>query len=393
LLDFGNEKKGKDLKTKVLSLLLVMLFVMQAATASTYPITITPGRSWPMSIVADSARGLVYFDATSGEYPPTGFSFGIINASTHQVIKVLPLNVDSGTLVLDQESGDVYVAGQQTPAIAVFDAASQTFVRQIDVGKPILSMAYDGSVSQDIFITSGYQVLALNPQTGDIVRNVTLANNVDGIVLDPSNGRLYVGQYPEGGIAVLEATGLVQVGTIGLPGCCALQFALDGANQMLYAATGTNYVYVLDAGKGTFVKSFQITQSGQNSTNAIAVDDVTGRVYVTSSPGGSILELDAAGNVVQEYRVESQVAALAVDTKTQELYATAYHQITVFDASRNGTLLPSAAIGGVVVAVAAVVAVLVFLLIRRGKEVKPIGAQPSRAGLPRQKRGPNHWTW
>jgi len=335
-----------------------------------------------MSVVVDSARGFVYFDATSGEYPPTGFSFGIINASTHQVIKVLPLNVDSGALVLDQENGDVYVAGQQTTAVAVFDAASQTFVRQIDVGKPILSMAYDGAVSRDIFITSGYQVLALDPQTGDIVRNVTFANNVDGIVLDSSNGRLYVGQYPEGGVAVLEATTLAQVGTIGLPGCCALQLALDDATKMLYAATGTNYVYVLDAGTDTFVKSSQVTQSGQNSTNAIAVDNVTGRVYVASSPGGSILELDAAGNVVQKYRVESEVAGLAVDTKTQELYATAYHQVTVLDAASNGTFLPAIAIGGAVVAA---VAILVFFLIRRREKGKPAEAKSGWVGLPEPK--------
>jgi DNA-binding beta-propeller fold protein YncE len=328
-----------------------------------------------MSIVADSTRGVVYFDATSGEFPPTGFSFGIINATTHEVTKVLPLSVESGPMVLDQEDGDVYVAG--STSIAVFDAASQTFARQIAVGLPIQSMAYDSSVSRDLFITSGSRVLALDPLTGDTVRNATFTNDVDGLVLDPSNGRLYVGQYPEGGILVLDAASLAQVGTVGLPGCCALQLALDGGTQTLYAATGTNYVYVVNAGTDAFERSVQVAQSAQNSTGAIAADNVTGRVYVASSPGGSILELDAAGSVVQHYLVQTQVAGLAVDTRSQELYASNYHQITVFDAARNRTYLVVLVVGGAVVAVGVI---LVYLLIRRREESERMKVQSGWGG-------------
>jgi len=337
-----------------------------------------------MAIVADSARGLVYFDAASGEYPPTGFSFGIINVSTHQVIKVLPLDVVSGAMAIDQKTGNVFVAGDTT--IAVYDAANQTFVRQIDVGKPILSMTYDSSVSTDLFITSGHQVFAIDPQTGEVVRNATFGNSVDGIVLDSSNGRLYVGQYPQGGISVLEAASLAPIGTIGIPGCSpvcpAIQLALDGINQMLYAATGTNNVYAVNTETDSFVKSFQVTTSDRNSTNAIAVDNMTGRVYVASSPGGSILELDAAGDVVQHYQVQSQVAALAVDTRTQELYATNYHQITVFDAARSRTFLVAIFIG---VAVVAVGVILVYLFIRRREERERMEVQSGWIGPPQAK--------
>lgn len=365
------------MKTKALSLFIVILFLAQSAGASSYPMTITPGRSWPMSVVVDSVRGLVYFDATSGEYPPTGYSFGVINASTHEVTKILPLNVTSGPMVLNEVTGDVYVAGDTT--IAVYDAANQTFGSQINVGKSILSIAYDSSVSTDLFVTSGDQVLAINPQTGEMVGSATFANSVDGIALDSSNGRLYVGEYPQGGISVLEATSLVPVGTIGLPGCCALQFALDDNTQMLYAATGNNYVYVVNAGTDTFVKSLQITPSDQNSTNAIAVDNETGRVYVASSPGGSILELNAAGDILQHYQVQSQVAALAIDTETQELYASNYHEITVYDAAMNRTFLAAIFI---IVIVVIIGTILVYLFIRRRDRKERMEAQTGLYGHP-----------
>ena len=367
------------MKARAVSLVLVIMFLAQPASAATYPLTITPGRSWPMSVVVDSARGLVYFDAVSGENPPTGYSFGVINASTHSVIKVLPLDIDSGPLTLDQKTGDVFVAGQTNMTLAVYDPSSQTFVRQIDIGKPIRSMAYDSSVFQDLFFTSGRQVFALDPQTGEVVRNVTLANYVDGMVLDSSNGRLYVGQYPGNVISVLEAANLSPLDTIGVPGCCALQFALNEANQMLYAVTGTNNVYIVNTGTNTFVKSIEVTPSDQNSTNAIAVDNMTGRVYVASSPGGSILELDSDGNIVQRYQVQSQVAGLALDTKTQELYASNYHQITVFDASRSRTFFLAIFIG---VAIVFVGVMFVYLFLKRRERRGRMEAQsamgPSR---------------
>jgi DNA-binding beta-propeller fold protein YncE len=344
-------------------LLFVALFLFaQASNAATYPLNITPGRSWPLSIIADSSRGLVYFDTTSGEYPPTGFSFGIINTTTHAVTKILPLDVNPGAMTLNQKSGDVYVAG--STSIAVFDAGNLSFVRQIAIGRPILSMAYDSSVSQNLFVTSRNSVFSVNPRTGALERNATFANYVDGIALDPANGRLFVGEYPEGEISVLNASSLAPLGTIALPGCCALQFSLDVATQVMYAATGTNFMYAVNAATDTFDKSVQVAPSAQNSTNSIVVDNNTGRVYVATSPGGSIIELDSAGNVVGHYVVQSQsqVSGMTLDTKTEELYATNYHQITVFDAARPRTFFFLIVVTGAVVTVAAIG---IYLFVRR----------------------------
>jgi DNA-binding beta-propeller fold protein YncE len=336
-----------------------------------------------MSVIADSSRGLVYFDSTSGEYPPTGFSFGIINATTHDVIKVLPLDVNPGSLALDQRTGDVYVAG--STSIAVLDGENQSFVRDIEVGHQILSIAYDSSVSRDLFVTSGSSLFSLNPQTGAIVGNVTFADDLDGIQLDPSNGKLFVGQYPNGEISVLNSSDLAHVGTIGLPGCCALQFALDDRTQVLYAATGTNYVYVVNAAEDTLEKSLEVTQSSQNSTNAIVVDNMTGSVFVASSPGGSVVEIDgSSGSVSRVLKVASQAAGLALDTRTQELYVANYHQLTVFDAKGAGTFLLA------MVAVAAVVAagaIGVYAFIRRRKDRERRQIEEGTPGIEGTSRG------
>jgi len=372
----GEEWANKVIK-KALPLLLVGLLLAQASYAATYPLNITPGRSWPLSVVADSSRGLIYFDATSGEYPPSGFSFGIINATTHEVVKILPLEEYPGAMVLDQASGDVYVAG--STSIGVFDEGNQSLVYYPVPGHPILSMAFDSSVSPDLYVTAGRSLLSLNPHTGAILGNVSFSNDLDGIQLDPSNGRLFVGQYPASEVSVLNASDLEKIGTIGLPGCCALQFALDGKTQLLYAATGTNYVYVMNAAAGTFEKSVEVTQSAGNSTNVIVADNATGRIFVSSSPGGSVMEIDGSGGRVTQFsNVSSQVAGLALDTKTQELYVANYHQLTIFDARRPRTLLLVAL---VVVGVVAVGAIGVYVILRRREARQRREIQAASTGL------------
>ncbi len=66
----GARGSGIVLKGKVCSALVLALLLAQPATAATYPVNVPYGRSWPLSVVVDSARGLAYVDATSGEYPP-----------------------------------------------------------------------------------------------------------------------------------------------------------------------------------------------------------------------------------------------------------------------------------------------------------------------------------
>lgn len=350
----------------LLAVVMLALLLSQSAAAASYPITISYGRSWPLSIEIDAARGLIYVDSTSGENPPVGFTFGVVNATSHSLIRAFPLDEFPGPIAFDQATGDVYVAGAGNDSVEVFNATS--FVGVLGTGgHQILGMTYDGSVSPDIFFTSGSSVFALDPGSSELVRNVTVPGGPGWPVLDPANGMLYVSEYLSAKIAVLSPSTLALVSSIPLPSCCASQMAVNTKTQMLYASTGTDAVDLVNAATGEFYRSVLVAQSSQNSTGPIAADSETNRVYVGSAPGGSILELDGStGAVVGRFTVQSQAAGLAVDTKTSELYATNYHQLTVFDASRTRSF--RLLILGAVVVVGALAALAVYLLLRRTEE-------------------------
>ena len=351
----------------VASVFLLGLLLAQPVTAATYPVTIPYGRSWPLSVVVDATRGFVYVDGMSGIYPPTGFSFGVINATSHELVKTLPVDEIPGDLALDRANGNVYIGGNES--IEVYDAGNQSTGRTIHMGLPIRSIAFDIGASQDLFVTAGNQVYAVNPQSGRILANATVGNGANGLALDPSTGRLYVSEYPDSEIFVFRAQDLSLLGAFKIPVCCAEQMAINQRTHVLFATTGTRFVVVVDTQNDEVLKSTPVASSGLNSTNLVAVDNATGRVFVSSSPGGSIVELDSTGGTVTGvFRVASQVAGIAVDPKTHELYATNYHQVTVFDVSRGRLLLFVLAI--VAAAVVAVAAVALVVILRRRRPMQ-----------------------
>ena len=368
-------RRGTEVRLSVLPLAFIALLAVQSAGAATYPMTIPFGRSWPYSIAVDSARGIAYFDASSGDYPPTGFLFGVLNVTTHSVAATLPLDVLPGPMALDQASGEVFVAGGES--IEVFNGTNA--VRMLDTsGHEILDIAI-GGLSSDIFFTSGTGVFAMDPVTSALVESAALPKGPDSILPDPANGMIYVSEYLSGEIAVLNASTLALVTNVVLPSCCASHMALDPRTQTIYASTGSNLVDVVNAENDKFVRSIQVAPSAQNSTGPIAVDVATGRVYVGSSPGGSIVELDGStGAVMGEFEVQSQVAGLAVDGASHELYVTNYHQITVFDIGASGSSFqPLIALAA---AMCAVGVLSVYVLLKRRDERERVKVQPAGSG-------------
>lgn len=349
----------QTMKLVLAMIIILALLAGQSSAAASSPVTIQYGQSWPQSLVVDSSRGLVYIDAKSGIYPPTGFSFGVINATNHSLLRVLPLNETPGAMAYDQSRGDVYVAG--TNSIGIFNGPNETFVRQIVAGRPVLFLAYDYRVSQNLYYTSGGRVFEIDPTTGAAIANATVGGEAGGLAIDPANGRLYVGNYILTAVDVFNASDLKPIGGISISSCCATRLALNNRTQTLYASTGTSTVDIFDARTDTYVKSASAASFSQNSTSYIAVDEGTGRVFVVTSPGGVTVELDSGGEVLGQFSLSSTPAGIAVDTKTGELYVSEYHGITIFDArssiTRDYTLAEVAALGAVL-AVIGLVAII-----------------------------------
>ncbi len=342
----------------------MLLLSSSAATAAEgIVITIDYGRSWPRSLLADSARGVVYVDGMSGIYPPTGFSFGLINSTTHRLERVLPLNVTAGEMALDPATGDVYVAGANE--VEVFDGATQAFVKLLKVGVPISDIAFD-SATGHLFLTSGNSVYSVNPQDGSLLGNVPVGKAAEGVAVDSSAGILYVSSYLTCSVAVLRAEPLELAATVDLPApCYPSQLALDAATHSLYVASGSNAVDVVDTAARAYDRSIAVSTSGANATFAIALDERTGQVFALTEPGRTVTQIDvSSGALVRRFQLGFVAYELTVDQTTGELYVSAYHDVIVIVPATGGLgpLLPQYVAGATA---AAAVAAAVLLLLRK----------------------------
>ena len=354
-----------------------MLLCSQASSAQAGPVAINYGRSWPRSIVIDSLRGVAYIDGMAGTYPPTGYSFGIINTSSHTVERVLGLNVTSGELALDPATGNVYVAGEDS--VEVFQKSTQSFTRVVDVGVPIRYILFDNT-SGNLFVTANGAVYEFDPASGEVLRNATVGVAAEGMAMDESTGDLYVADYLSCTVVVLKAASLSLVAVVHLPApCYPSQIAFDKQTGSLYVTSGLNSVDVVGTADNKFERSITVAASSSNSTFAIALDERSGNVFVLTEPGTTVTQLDGStGQVVGRFQLASIAYEMTVDQATGELYVSVYHQVEVFQPLQNQTSVPLPVVVAPVVLLV-VVLTLCFVLLR-GRPRRPAEATKGMAG-------------
>jgi DNA-binding beta-propeller fold protein YncE len=355
------------MKTTALMLLLLLLAAVPSTYGQSTSTSIQYGRSWPRSMAVDGARGLVYVDGLSGIYPPTGYSFGIVNVTTRAVDRVVPLNVTAGEMAIDESSGNVYVAG--STSIEVFDGKTQAFAKEIKVGVPVFYILYDIG-SGNLFFTNGlHSVFEVDPRAGTVLGQASVGNGAEGLALDQSSGELFVADYLSGSISVLSSSALALEKTIALPSPCnPSQIALNQRTHLLYSTTGVNTIDVVDTAADTFVKTVTVAPLSTNSTSAIALDEATNSVFVLTGPGTTITQVDGSSDsVVGRLAVGSPAYELAVNQAKGELYVTVYHQISVFGELQGGArdLVGGIAIPLLLLTVVGVLVVFVLFASRR----------------------------
>jgi DNA-binding beta-propeller fold protein YncE len=354
-----------------------MLLCSQASSAQAGPVTIDYGRSWPRSIVIDSARGVAYIDGMAGTYPPTGYSFGIINTSSHTVERVLGLNVTSGEMALDPATGNVYVAG--VDSVEVFQRSTQSFTRVMEVGVPIRYILFDNA-SGNLFVTANGAVYELDPASGEVLRSATIGVAAEGMAIDESTGNLYVADFLSCAVAVLKTVSLSLVASVHLPApCYPSQMAFDKQTGSLYVTSDLNSVDVVGTADNKFEWSITVAASSSNSTFAIALDQRSGNVFVLTEPGTTVTQLDGStGQVVGRFQLTSIAYEMTVDQATGDLYVSVYHQVEVFQPLQNQTSVPLPVVLAVVVSLV-VVLTLCFVFLR-GRPRRPAEATKGMAG-------------
>lgn len=365
---------------------IALLFALPMLQAGAGVVNIAYGRSWPLSIAIDSGRQLVYVDGESGIYPPDGFSFGVIYLGNESLGKVVGLPETAGELALDANSGTVYAAGQNT--VVVIDTSNMTVERTITLKIPIFSMVFDDSTG-NLLLTSGDQVFQMDPATGRLLRNATVGQSAEGMAVDAASGVVFVANYLSSSISVLRTSDLSLVKTIQIPSpAYPSKLSLDTKRDILYATTDEQSVVKVSSTSYDVIGSIRVSQSSQNGTYALALDQAKDRLFVATEPGTTISELNATtGALLSTFTVYSAAYEMAVDQTTGILYVTNYHQVTAItppEVFLSATSTPQPSL--LVLLVLVPIALVAYFYVRR---LRPSGGK--QGGPDQQPRTGHSW--
>jgi hypothetical protein len=238
-------------------------------------------------------------------------------------------------VALDQSTGSVYVAEDNSNSIHKFNAAGEA-VESFGGGTGAISgigygpwhLAVD-QTSHDIYAsTEGYGAVFKFDSDGNLISSFGTAGQLSvqnpiGIGVDPTNGDLYVGSYSEGEVKVFTSSGSP-----------VREFSTDQISSPLgVAVDASGRVYVAGGGFGGSggLERFSASGTPQGTVQPGNFDDVAidpGSEDVYATQGGEIVQYGpGAESVINVFGTGYIGTAwgVAVNEKTSEVYVGDYN--------------------------------------------------------------------
>jgi|GEM_PF-3539856 len=198
------------------------------------------------------------------------------------------------------------------PLIDVYDGGTNQLLRSISDGNGDLVAVDDARRRIYIPLTryvggdeSLMKVQVYDADTYALIGSITLGlsfnGTIDGLAANPVTGRVYVST--NGGVEIIDGNTNTEIAAVhSVHGPIAIN---RRTNKVYVANTSYNSVNVINGGTNTLETSFPNTsQNNDDSVDALAVDEVTNRVYVVDaahdfpSHAGRVTAFDA-NNVYQ----------------------------------------------------------------------------------------------
>ncbi len=323
--------------------------------------------AWPaaprvQSIALDAAPDTVALDPGASRAFVASASAGavtILDLSHGRVLRTVPLG-DPTTLAplalaLAPHTHHLFVADrmdQPTPSVVrMLDSRGGALLATVTVGHEASALAVDPGHGQVLVADETDETLSLlDARTGALRRTLPLGLLPLGLAVDAAHNRAFVvgpaspGALPPSALVTDGLAGLV--GVLDTRGGALIRRTVVGSGpsamavdpisgRVFVACVGDATVRVLDANSGAPLRTVQLDAA----PSALAVDARRGRVYVASAAAGTLSLLDAqTGAPLATRRIDPTADpgfalpyALAVDAARDRVYLTTYGPLEQVD--------------------------------------------------------------
>ncbi|MFN8483645.1 MAG: kelch repeat-containing protein [Anaerolineae bacterium] len=254
-------------------------------------------------------------------------------AASRAAVATIPFGQDrTAFIAANPVTGRVYVSLEDMPGVAVVDGATNAVLAKIPTQGYHKGIAVDGAANR-IYVSQQFagSVRIIDGADHSVVADLPvpdLVQTLGGVAVNPSAGRLYVIRANNNDVAVFDTAthtflGAIAFGARSTPDCRAVPCDSDGI--AVNEATGRVYVTqpaggmltVIDGATDTMLTTVPVGKGA----GRIAVNPMTNTIYVTNSAEGTLTVVDGASHrVTATVRVEPGPIGLAVNPNTNRVY-------------------------------------------------------------------------
>src|SRR5262245_41592716 len=280
-------------------------------STNTVTTTIAVGRN-PFAI-ATSALHKVYTNNAGSA------SVSVIDATTNSVTNTILLDTEFPPNGLPNQSGiavspngsRIYAAynrtGSSSSSLAVIDAATNTVIDTVDVGRHPFGVVVNPTGSR-VYVVNRYcaedlsygTVVVINTANNKVLANIPVGNDPLGIAINPSGTKVYV-VGDDRVVSVIDTASNIVTSTFGV-GIEPVGIAVNPAGTRLYvvnrrASLSTccnGNVSVIDTATNGLITNVEVNAN----PFGVSVTPDNSRIYVANADAGLVSVIDAASNTV-----------------------------------------------------------------------------------------------
>jgi YVTN family beta-propeller protein len=226
----------------------------------------------------------------------------VIDASTHARVARIDMSAPM-FMAVDARDNKIYMGEEES--LAVIDPVTHKVVSRMWVGGSPCRLTYNSTANKVYCLaSSGLDTLVVvDCSTDSVLASIWVGRNSysrSGICCNPAGNKVYVSEYEEGEVAVIDGAGDSLLGTVYLGDCPAMPTYSPVSNKVYCADYEDEEVAVIDAGPDTLLKLIELDLSpvalGYNPvSNKVYCGDIAGRIHIIGCDTDTVLaSLDLA---------------------------------------------------------------------------------------------------
>jgi len=261
----------------------------------------------PVSIAVNPANGRAYV-ANEGDGTVT-----VLDGASDAVLATIPIGSHPYSIAVNPSSGKVYVTHTFGDQLSIIDGATNA-ASQVKTGSSDL-IAIDAHKGTIYLLGYGGAVKVFD-EAGQKFFETPVGRHGWGLTLNDATGAVYVTRIEGADVAAIQPG--ASTPTTLAAGAIPCAIAVNASGNRLYVADyGDDTVAVIDAGDGRKIATIPVGRRPK----AVAVDSSRGLVYAANTGDGTVTVIDAATNaVVTTLPAGKNPFALAVVPGSNRLY-------------------------------------------------------------------------